>query len=102
MSTPFGLFIDLIVTLKNHQVLFSVPKKRVRSAVERNALKRKMREAYRLHKHFLLPGTEVYLSVAYLYIGRDRSCSYNMIEKSLVGTLHYLNALYGSKDDTVL
>jgi ribonuclease P protein component len=32
------------------QVLFSVPKRRFKRAVTRNLLKRRMREAYRLHK----------------------------------------------------
>jgi len=35
------------------QVLVSVPKKRFKSAVKRNKIKRLMREAYRLNKHFL-------------------------------------------------
>jgi ribonuclease P protein component len=33
------------------QVVFSVPKKSFRRAVDRNKLKRRMREAYRLNKH---------------------------------------------------
>lgn len=35
------------------QVLISVPKKRLRHAVDRNRAKRQIREAYRLHKHLL-------------------------------------------------
>jgi len=36
------------------QVLFSVPKRRFPRAVQRNLLKRRMREAFRLHKNELL------------------------------------------------
>ena len=36
------------------QVLFSVPKRAFKKAVDRNAVRRRVREAYRLHKHRLL------------------------------------------------
>jgi ribonuclease P protein component len=36
------------------QVLFTVPKKKVPLAVNRNRIKRQMKEAFRLNKHLLL------------------------------------------------
>ncbi len=36
------------------QVLFSVPKRVFKKAVDRNAVRRRVREAYRLHKYMLL------------------------------------------------
>ena len=38
------------------QVLFSVPKRAFKKAVDRNAVRRRVKEAYRLHKHRLLAG----------------------------------------------
>lgn len=45
-----GLFMPLD-TPAPAQVAFAVPKRHVRSAVQRNRIRRHMREAYRLNKH---------------------------------------------------
>lgn len=45
-----GLLMPLDTTVPA-QVAFSVPKRHVKLAVDRNRVKRHMREAYRLHKH---------------------------------------------------
>ena len=47
------------------QILTSVPKKRFKHAVDRNRVKRQLREAYRRHKH-LLDGRSV--AIAFIWL----------------------------------
>ncbi|GAB2622793.1 ribonuclease P protein component [Belliella aquatica] len=69
---PFKvLYLDLPLELiETNQVLFSVSKKKIKKAVDRNQVKRRIKEAYRLNKH-LLANAEVKKKIALIYVSSD-------------------------------
>lgn len=66
--------------------LISVPKRRLRHAVDRVAMRRRIREAYRLNRHdFHLPeGARV--DLAFVYVGSSLM-SYASVEKAMLRLL---------------
>lgn len=83
---PFKVFYT-----KNHssepsppKVLFSVPKKKIRKAYQRNYIKRQTRESYRLQKNILLnqEGLFTIKDIALIYIANEKK-EYQFIEKKI-------------------
>ena len=74
----------------------SIPKKKIKSAVSRNLLKRRVREAFRLNRSALsdlLNKRNLKLSLMFIYIA-DEIKKYPVIEKSVIMHLDHLrNAL---------
>lgn len=70
------------------QILISVPKKRFKHAVDRNRVKRQIREAYRQHKQILEGevAKEKQLMIAFIWLS-DRHCPSSEIEKKVVSLL---------------
>ncbi len=51
------------------QFLISVPKRRIRRAVDRVRMRRVMREAYRLNRHFL--PDDMAVDIAFIYVATE-------------------------------
>ncbi|MEO8794946.1 MAG: ribonuclease P protein component [Daejeonella sp.] len=84
------------------QVVISVPKRRFKRAVDRNLLKRKIREIYRLNKSDLLykqlGENNITLIAAIQFIGKDIS-DYAFLDKKLKLALEQLVKLSAAADE---
>lgn len=78
--------------------LISIPKKRLRHAVDRVTMRRRVREAYRLnHSRYQLPeGLRVDLGFVYV---ADKLMSYSAVERAMNRILAALAAKYTSSSD---
>ncbi|MBR9861249.1 ribonuclease P protein component [bacterium] len=68
------------------QVLISVSKKKFNKAVDRNRIRRMMREAYRLHKHKLYEALEQKqktIAIAFIYLDAKQP-TYDLLEKNII------------------
>ena len=78
---------------KGVSVLMSVPKKRFHDAVDRNRVKRQLREAYRKHKHALteqMSARNQELLIAFIYVSSQIESSAH-IEKRMTRLLEKIS-----------
>ena len=74
------------------QVAISVPKRKFKKAVDRNRLKRQIKETYRLSKYNTIQGLKeqnVHLAMIIIYVGKE-ALPYNAIKKSMYRLLRLL------------
>jgi len=85
--------------LTHSQVLFSVPKKNIKKAHLRNAIKRKMREAYRLNKSILIERlpTPIHFLFAYIYVASEKKVKFALLQKQIVQGLENIVKIYAPK-----
>ncbi|MDF7814674.1 ribonuclease P protein component [Hymenobacter sp. YC55] len=97
-GSSFGLYPLRLVWLPTEaptaappQVLVSVSKRNFKRAVDRNNLKRLMREAYRLNKHRLteVDGGHPIRLLAIIYTGKEKK-PFALVEKKLISGLERL------------
>lgn len=60
------------------KVAFSVPKRNIKLAVNRNRIKRLMREIYRLNKHKIAEGISEKYKFMFIYMGKEEMSYANM------------------------
>jgi len=89
------IFVDFPAEVQV-QVVINVPKKRYKRAVDRNLLKRRIREVYRLNKqenlYSKLPADKGLLLFSIQFIGKDKY-EFSFIEKKLVAAFKRFHSL---------
>ncbi|MEL6987507.1 MAG: ribonuclease P protein component [Bacteroidota bacterium] len=82
--------------IEKHQIAFTVPKRNFKRAVDRNLLKRRMREAYRLNKQIIYNGDPAIIYAMFIFTSKKNE-AYKNIESSIKVLLNRLGKEIESK-----
>ena len=99
---PFRVFYRLVEKSAEPRVrlLIAIPKKKIRHAVDRNRLRRLVREAYRLHKSQLISCLEkgsVSLHFALIYTTENTELTFQEVELKTMACLARLDKIIASE-----
>jgi len=91
---PFKMVYHILDTEEKHPalILISVGKKKIKTAVGRNRIKRLFREAYRKNKHplvKLLQEKKMHIALGFIYVGEQKP-EQEFIEKKMVNAIDVL------------
>lgn len=73
--------------------LISIPKKRLRHAVDRVLMRRRTREAYRLHHRDYAVTEGIRLDAAFVYVA-DKTVNYGRVERAVIRLLRQLSETF--------
>lgn len=96
-----AVYLPIDENVPLHQIAFSVPKKRFKNAVDRNRIKRQLREAYRLNRDEVLTELQQVIGIVFIYLSNHHS-DFSVIEKSMVKCMQEIvrNEHQGGLNDT--
>ena len=83
---PIKIFFLPKENIETNLATFAVPKRNFKSAVDRNRVKRQLREAYRLNKQILAEIHGRKFVMLFLYLGKVKP-QYAELEKAVVNLL---------------
>lgn len=99
---PYKCFYNFTIATEEtrvNRILVSVPKRSFKRAVDRNRMKRLVREAWRLHHRdefdAFLP-ENIRADIIFFYVGREL-LPYNLIESKIIEILHRLTKVVTSR-----
>ncbi|MGB3345343.1 MAG: ribonuclease P protein component [Aequorivita sp.] len=72
--------------IESNLAAFAVPKRNFKSAVDRNRIKRQLREVYRLNKHLLDEKVDGRFVLLFLFLGKEKP-KYAELDKTMVNLL---------------